>query len=168
MSFLRPTPHPATFYIPILHLACFGILSTLCLTMPAAAHSAAAADGTTPEVIAELELRAAQANPREQVFLYSQLVHTMTQKAGKEIADGETDEAAATLKQVDKYTHLIHVNLARDAKRLKDAEELMHNTTYRLAQVLHLVSGQDKAAVQETLKQLNQVNDEILTQVFTH
>jgi hypothetical protein len=44
----------------------------------------------------------------------------------------------------------------------------MHNATYRLGQVLHLVSGEDQATVQETLKQLNQVNDEILAQVFTH
>ncbi len=44
----------------------------------------------------------------------------------------------------------------------------MHNTTYRLGQVLHLVSGDDKVTVQETLKQLDQVNDEILAQVFTH
>jgi hypothetical protein len=170
MSSLRPASRFAPIHSPLLHVACLGLFSTLCLTVPAAAHSAATADEAipTPDVIAQLELRAAQANPREQVFLYTQLVHTMTQKAGKEIADGDTDEAAATLKQVDKYAHLIHVNLARDAKKLKDAEELMHNTTYRLAQVLHLVSGQDKAAVQETLKQLNQVNDEILAQVFTH
>ena len=44
----------------------------------------------------------------------------------------------------------------------------MHNTTYRLGQYLHLVSGDDKATVQDTLKQLDQVNDEILSQVFSH
>ena len=31
---------------------------------------------------------------------------------------------------------------------------------------LHLVSGDDKTTVQDTLKQLDQVNDELLTQVF--
>ena len=92
----------------------------------------------------------------------------MTAKAGKEISDGETEEAAATLKKVNIYAHLIHVNLARDTKRLKNAEMLMHNTTYRLGQYLHLVSGDDKATVQDTLKQLDQVNDEILSQVFSH
>jgi len=45
---------------------------------------------------------------------------------------------------------------------------MMHHTTYRLAEYLHLVSGDDKDTVQATLKQLDQVNDELLTQVFKH
>ena len=44
----------------------------------------------------------------------------------------------------------------------------MHHTTYRLAQYLHLVSDDDRQTVQETLKQLNQVNDDLLAQVFAH
>jgi phage terminase large subunit len=71
-------------------------------------------------------------------------------------------------KQVNQFAHLIQVNLANDTKRLKNAEILMHHTTYRLAEFLHLVSGEDKATVQATLKQLDQVNDELLTQVFNH
>jgi hypothetical protein len=79
-----------------------------------------------------------------------------------------TEQAAATLKKVNRYAHLIHVNLAHDTKRLKDAEVMMHNTTFKLAQFLHLVSGPDKDTVQATLTQLDQVNDELLTQVFAH
>ena len=173
MSSLQHGSRPSHLLHPslrnsVLHLACLGVMSTLCFTLPC--HAAAAADEAipSPDVLAQLELRASQANPREQVFLYTQLVHTMTQKAGKEIADGDTEQAAVTLKQVNVYAHIIHVTLARNARKLKDAEELMHNATYRLAQVLHLASGQDKATVQETLKQLDQVNDELLAQVFTH
>jgi hypothetical protein len=122
----------------------------------------------TPQFIAQLEQRASEAKPREQCFLYTELIHAMTQEAGKQISDGDTEEAAATLKQVNKYAHLIHLNLARDTKRLKNAEMLMHNTTYRLGQYLHLVSGDDQVTVKDTLKQLDQVNDELLMQVFTH
>ena len=49
-------------------------------------------------------------------------------------AVGEAGKAAQTLLQ----------DIARDTKRLKDAEELMHNATYRLGQVLHMVSGDDR------------------------
>lgn len=128
----------------------------------------AAGDVYTPEALQQLEQRASEAKPREQCFLYTELVHIMTEKAGKEINDGDTEQAAATLKQIDKYAHLIHLNLARDTKRLKSAEMLMHSTTYRLGQYLHLVSGDDQATVKDTLKQLNQVNDELLAQVFNH
>jgi hypothetical protein len=148
-------------------LISLGLLSALCFAIPAYAKNKTE-DLPTPEAIAQLEQRASQASPREQPFLYTQLIHDMTEQAGKQINDGESEQAAATLKQVNRYAHLIHVNLARDTKRLKDAEELMHHTTYKLAQFLHLVSGPDKDTVQATLTQLDQVNDELLTQVFTH
>ncbi len=131
---------------------------------------AAAIDESIPtaETLVQLQERANQAKPREQCFLYTELVHTMTEKAGKEIADGESERAAATLKLVNQYAHLIHLNLAQDTKRLKNAEMLMHHTTYKLGQYLHIVSGDDKDTVQATLKQLDQVNDELLAQVFSH
>ena len=87
----------------------------------------------TPEAIDQLEQRAQQANPREQCFLYTELVHSMTELAGKEMLAGDTDQANATLKRVDHYAHLIHVSLAANAKRLKNAEMLMHHTIHRLA-----------------------------------
>jgi hypothetical protein len=165
MSFLlRPSSRPAIPRGTALYLASFTLLSTLCLTFPA--HAATASDSR--DALAQLEERANQASPREQCFLYAQIVHTMTEQAGQQIASGDTEQAAVTLKQVNRYARLLHLNIARNAKRLKDAEELIHNTTFRLAECLHLVSGPDKATVQETLKQLDQVNDELLTQVFAH
>jgi putative cell wall-binding protein len=150
-----------------LHLACLSLFSAFFLSVPL---RAAAIDESIPDSdgLAQLEQRASQASPREQCFLYAQLVHTMTEKAGKEIAEGDIDKANATLKQINQFAHMIQVNLAKDTKRLKDAEMLMHHTTYRLAEYLHRVSGDDKTTVQATLKQLDQVNDELLTQVFSH
>jgi hypothetical protein len=148
-------------FIPVFFLA-----SSFCVIHPV--QAAGADQVLTPEALHQLEQRASEAKPREQCFLYTELVHNMTEKAGKEISNGDTEQAAATLKQIDKYAHLIHLNLARDTKRLKSAEMLMHNTTYRLGQYLHLVSGDDQTVVKDTLKQLDEVNDELLTQVFSH
>ncbi len=66
----------------------------------------------TPRRSAQLELRAQQANPRDQCFLYTELVHTMTEIAGKQMLNGDTDQATATLKKVDHYAQLIHIDLA--------------------------------------------------------
>jgi hypothetical protein len=120
----------------------------------------------TPEAITQLEQRAQTADPREQCFLYTELVHSMTELAGKQMLDGDTARASATLKQVEHYAHLIHMNLAHNAKRLKNAELLMHHTTYRLGDYMKAASGEDRATLQATLKQLDKVQDEILTQVF--
>ena len=120
------------------------------------------------QAITQLELRAQQAKPRDQCFLYAELVHTMTELAGKQMINGDIDQASATLKKVEQYATLIHMNLANDTKRLKNAEMLMHHTTYRLAEYLHKASGEDRPTLQATLKRLDQVHDELLAQVFAH
>jgi hypothetical protein len=118
--------------------------------------------------IAQLELRASQAGPREQCYLYVQLIHSMTEAAGKQVLNGEYEQAAATMKKTEHYAQLIHDGLARDTKRLKDAEKLMEHTTARLNEYLRHSSGDDRLAMEATLKRLDGVHDELLTQVFSH
>ncbi len=77
-------------------------------------------------------------SPREQCFLYTELVHTMTEIAGKQMLDGDIDHASATLKRVEHYAQLIHMGLANDTKRLKNAEMLMHHTTHRLGDYMRM------------------------------
>jgi hypothetical protein len=131
---------------------------------------ASSTDENTPEAqaISQLELRAQQANPRDQCFLYTELVNSMTEIAGRQMLNGDVDQASVTLKKVEHYATLIHLNLANDTKRLKNAELLMHHTTYRLGEYLHKASGEDRATLQSTLKRLDQVHDELLAQVFSH
>lgn len=143
------------------------LLLTACMPL----HAAGGIDKSIildDQAISQLEQRAEQANPREQCFLYTELVSAMTEAAGKQLNEGDLDRASATLKKVSRYAELIHMNLARDTKRLKNAEMLMHRTTYRLTEYLHHASTEDKPTLQATLKQLSQVQNEILTQVFNH
>ena len=129
---------------------------------------AASVDDNLPnaQALLALELRAQQANPRDQCFLYTELVHVMTEIAGKQMLDGDVDQATATLKKVNAYAMLIHVDLASNSKRVKNAEELMHHTSYRLGEYLRKASNEDRDTLQATLKQLDQVHDELLAQVF--
>jgi hypothetical protein len=115
-----------------------------------------------------LEQKAEQANPRDQCFLYTELVSAMTNLAGQQMRDGDPDRAIATLQNVTKYAQRIQFSLSRDAKRLKNAEKLMHDATFRLNQYVHSASYEDQPTLQATLKQLNQVQTELLTQVFSH
>lgn len=145
------------------------MLPVLTLLLAAPAVRAATGDAMVDQqAIAQLEARAATANPREQCFLYTELVHHMTEVAAHQFLDGDTEHASVTLKRVEHYAHLIHMGLARDTKRLKNAEMLMHKTTYRLTGFLHAASDEDKATLQATLKQLDSVQDELLDQVFNH
>jgi hypothetical protein len=120
------------------------------------------------QALSQLELRAEQANPRDQCFLYTELVHTMTEIAGKQMINGDIEKASATLKKVNHYAQLIHMDLASNSKRIKNAELLMHHTTYRLGEYLHKASGEDQDTLKATLKQLDKVHDELLTEVLKH
>jgi len=141
----------------------------LCALATPPARAAAIDDSVpAPEFIAQLEARAAAAKPREQCFLYAQLVHSMTQLAGKQFGEGDFEHASATLKQISHYAQLIHANMANDTKKLKDAEMLMQHTTSHFGMYVRQASADDKAALQATLIQLDHVHDELLNQVFNH
>jgi hypothetical protein len=120
------------------------------------------------QALAQLEIRAQQAGPRDQCFLYTELVHTMTEIAGKQMLNGDIDKASDTLKKVNQYAQLIHMDLASNSKRLKNAEMLLHHTTYRLGEYLHRASSEDQATLKVTLKQLDQVHSELLAEVLKH
>ena len=83
-------------------------------------HAATSLDAVLPDepTLLQLEQRALQAQPREQCFLYTELVHVMTEIAGKEMLDGNVEQASAILKRVEHYAQLIHLGLANDTKRL--------------------------------------------------
>jgi hypothetical protein len=147
-----------------LTLRSIAALSLFFLVLPA--RAAVNESIPTPEALAQLEIRADKAKPREQCFLYTELVHGLTEQGAAQIAADDTDHATATLKQIDQDAHLIQRSLAHNSNRMKDAQKLLHDTTFRLGQLLHLVSGDDRATVQNALRQLNQLNDELLTQVF--
>ena len=147
------------------------VLLPLSLSLaPCTAALASSVDANLPDAqaLAQLELRAQQAGPRDQCFLYTELVHTMTEIAGKQMLDGDIDQASSTLKKVNHYAQLIHMDLASNSKRIKNAEMLMHHTTYRLAEYLHKASGEDQDTLKLTLKQLDKVHEELLAEVMKH
>ncbi len=147
-------------------------VTTLILLLALAATPAARASSDSLDLDAagllQLEAKALRADPREQCFLYTQLVQGYTDVAGKQMADGEMDKASITLKRVQGFAEHIHIGLAKDTKRLKNAEMAMHSATRHLGQYIHLVSDEDKTVVASTLKQLDKVNEELLAQVFAH
>jgi hypothetical protein len=118
--------------------------------------------------VAALETKAAQASPKEQCFLYAELAHSMAQLASQQLSAGNTAQASASLKAVQMYAEKIHMNVADDAKKLKNAEILMRHTAYQLKELMLGASLDDRPTLESTLKQLDQVQSEMMQQVFKH
>lgn len=144
-------------------------LTLLTLTLPAWRSSQASGPDETvpnPAVLTELEQRADQADLREQCFLYTQLIHTLTELEGQEIGAGDEQAASQTLAHIDAVAAKLKHSENRDAKRLKNVELLMQHTTRRMGDMLHLASDQERTAMKATLDKLNHVHDDILALVF--
>ena len=146
-------------------VAVVAVLLSAALSVPACAASL---DDKSPDqaTINALEMRAEQAQPREQCFLYAQLVHEMIEFSAQQYAAGDVDNATSLLKKAQEFTHKITSALAVNDKKLKDAQILLRHTAYRLTELLHSGNSQDQELVQQTLTQLNQAQNDAMLQVF--
>jgi hypothetical protein len=145
------------------------VVVALALSLPSACWASSHDDAALNAAgLQQLEQRAEHAEAREQAFLYTELIQAYTQMAGKQVADGDMEHASASLKRIEHFAALIHSGLAKNAKKLKDAEMIMHSASYRLQQCLHAASYEDQPAIASTIKELDKVHEELLAQVFAH
>ncbi len=135
------------------------------LSIPACAASF---DDKIPDqqAIDALEQRASSAQPKEQCFLYAQVVHQMIELSARQIATGDVERATGLLKRAQELTHRIHMALAGNDRKLKDAQILLRHTAFRLAEMLHEGSFEDRPLVEQTLAGLNQAQNDAMLQVF--
>jgi hypothetical protein len=118
------------------------------------------------QTIATLEARVEQAPARDQCFLYAQLIHKMTEFSLRQYAAGDIQKADAMLVRVEKVANKMHLSLADNDKRLKNAEILLRHTAFRLNEMLHASSYEDRPLVAQALAQVNQASDAAMMDVF--
>jgi hypothetical protein len=141
------------------------LLAIATLTVPAFASSP---DDKVidQQTIAALEARIPQAQPREQCFLYAELIHQMTEVSLKQYAAGDVQKANDLLKRIQQVTRKLHLSMTDNDKRLKNAEILLRHTAFRLNDLLHNSNSEDRPLVAETLAQVNKAESETMLQVF--
>ncbi|HEX4154964.1 MAG TPA: hypothetical protein VHY48_05075 [Acidobacteriaceae bacterium] len=120
-------------------------------------------DATT---LMRMEERAEAAQPRDQCYLFTEVLHGLTELAGRQIAAGDTIDAAATIERINAVAARVQQSSSADARHLKNAEELLQHTTRRLTDMAHIVSGSEHAAMQTTLQHLDRVHTQVLSLVF--
>ena len=138
-------------------------ISTLLLIC---AHASASSLDDSPTALAALQAKADQAQPRDRCYLYAELVSQMTDLAGHQFSSGDSGQASETLKLVQRYAEKIQIGVGDDSKKLKNAELLVRRTSFRLKDILGGASFEDRESLEATLRQLNQVQAQLMTQVF--
>jgi hypothetical protein len=140
----------------------------LTLIMVACPGYASSIDSLPPDqqTIDTLLAKADQAQPREQCFLYAEVVHQMTELSIRQYAAGNVSGATGLLKRIQEFSQKIHLSMAENDKRMKNAEILLSHTAFRLTEMLHTSNAEDQALVKQTLTQVTQAQNEALMQVF--
>lgn len=128
----------------------------------------AANPGKIPDMqeLTALAAKAEQATPKERCYLYAELVSGMTELASQQMSSGDTSAAAASLKAIQGYTAKIHGDLSNNSKKLKDAQIMMRRTAFRLKDLMLNASIDDQPAFEKTLKQLDQVQSQMMLTLF--
>jgi len=149
---------------------CVQLPMVLVLAVVARSAGAANYDETVldPAALVQLEQRADHADIREQLYLYTDVLHRLTELEGRQVATGAGEQAATTLRQINAVAAKAHAAAGQNAKRLKNAEELLQHTTRRLSDILHVASSEERSSLQATLQGLNSLHDRCLALVFAN
>lgn len=145
-----------------------GLLAVLLGGVGAIPARAASHDETTMDAAAleQLEQRAEHADAREQCFLYTEVLHGLTELAGRQLAAGMNEDAGTTVKKMDVVAGKIQTVSAHDAKKLKNVEQMLEHATRRLGDMAHVASGEEQTLMKSTLAHLNRLHSDILALVF--
>jgi Na+/phosphate symporter len=114
----------------------------------------------------DMEHHAQQVDARERCYLYTRLLQSWTQLASQQMHDGEEDEAAAALIQMDRVAGLVEATSQADAKRLQNAEQVMEKTAHHLSDMVRVATETEREAAQAALKHVNNAHDGLLALVF--
>jgi hypothetical protein len=141
-------------------------LLALCMTARPVCASSPDSSPNDQQSIDALEAKAGQAQPREQCFLYAQLVQQMTELSIRQYAAGNVVKATSLLTRIQHIAQKIHLSVADNDKRLKNAEILLSRTAFRLNEMLQATSVEDRPLVEQTLAQVSQAQNATMMQVF--
>ena len=150
--------------------------TTLTFTLPALALTfllpatlfAAAANPVDGPALQALADKAQHASLRDQCYLYAQLVRSNTELANRKLADGDGAASTLALHSVETYATALDVALAKDAKKLKDAEILLRESAFRLKAAMLASSIDDRPAMMSALSKINATEAKVMGAVFAH
>jgi hypothetical protein len=153
---------------PRLKTGLLGVLAVLALTAVPAAH--AKGPETTllnTAALIQMEDQADHAKPRDQCYLYTQLVNMLTDTASRQMAAGMDEDAGKTVSRIDGVTAKLQRAAARDTKKLKDVEKMLNESSRKLTDLSRVVNSAERDEMRATLAKLDVAHNKVLSLVFS-
>jgi len=115
----------------------------------------------------QMEQRADAAQPRDQCYMFAEVLHGLTELAGRQIAAGDDQDASMTLTHIDSLATKMQKASAVNAKHLKNAELLLEHVTRRLTDMSHVASADERSAMQTTMQCVDHLHTQVLAVIFS-
>ena len=99
--------------------------------------------------------------------MFAEVLHGLTELAGRQIAAGDDQDATTTLSHIDSVAAKMQKASAVNAKRLKNAEMLLEHITRRLTDMAHVAPSGERNSMQATLQCVDHLHTQVLTVLFS-
>lgn len=117
--------------------------------------------------LTQMEQRADAAQPRDQCYMFAEVLHGLTELAGRQIAAGDDQDASTTFVHIDSVAAKMQKASASNAKRLKNAEMLLEHITRRLTDMAHIAPSAQRVTMQATLQCVDHLHTQVLAVLFS-
>jgi len=151
---------------PRLKIWLAGGVGLLALATGPAAHAKGPEPTLNTAALIVMEDQADRAKPREQCYLYTQLVDALTDTAARQVAAGDDEDAGKTVGRIDAVAAKLQRAAERDARKLKDSEKILNESARKLKDLVRVASGEEREAMRATLAKLDAAHNKILNLVF--
>jgi hypothetical protein len=120
----------------------------------------------TGETLEELKAKAADASGGEQARLCVQVAQEEVELANQHFSDGNVDQGHATVREAVAYAGKARDAALSSRKRMKQTELSIGRTARRLSDISKTLAIDDRPAVEQAVKELQHIQDELLDAIF--
>lgn len=118
------------------------------------------------ESLGELKAKAAASSGGEQALLSARVAREEVELANQHFADGKVEEGHAAVREAVAYAAKARDAACNSRKKLKQTEIAIGKTARRLSDIGKTLAIDDRPAVEQAVKELGHIQDQILQAMF--
>lgn len=118
------------------------------------------------EPLEQLKARAASSSGGEQAVLWAQVAREEVELADRHFIDGNVDGGLAAVREAVSYAEKARDSARNSKKKLKQTEMSIGRTARRLSDIGKTLAVDDRPAVEQAVKELEQIQDALLEALF--
>ena len=118
------------------------------------------------KTIEQLKAEAEHAEAGQQGRLYAEIADRLVAVADKQFTDGESVKGHATVQEILDYATKAHDLAIKTRKKMKETEKDLRQCRRRLENMRRTLAAEDRPAVEEVEKRLEQLTEDVLESMF--